>query len=201
MAKIDYFLDDEDIKDVDAGSTFLFDPPSDANIRGTLKDRQDPTENKYKATWVQTLEIVEAQMKSGEKVSDDDGNEYEALLIELVFQVPANAIRTKTGEADPNAGRQHRAWYRLVPGARKQKDHPKYRFNNFNTSRAMGVLRSIWGSGVFPSGVQANLGEYFSGDSPPVVGQTVTATFKQSKYDGKAKDELSDFVPLELRES
>lgn len=195
--QIDYFLDDDDIKDANNAGSFLFDAPSDAVVRGK---KSDPNDEKYKATWIQSLEITEAKMYE-DAAKDKDGNEYGAICIEVSFQVPSGAVRAKSGETDPNAGRNHRAWYRLVGEARKNPKHPKYKANNFNTGRVLGILRSIWGTAVIPHGTNPNLGDFF-GDSPaPVVGKTVVAHMKQSRYKGEDRDELTDFIALEMQGS
>jgi hypothetical protein len=155
-------------------------------------------DEKARATWVQSLEIVESKM-SDDVVRDDKGNEYSCLVAELLFQVPSDALRPKTGEVDPNAGKQTRQWYRIVPAAQKNKQHPKYKANNFNIGRLNGIVRGIWGAEVFPHGAKVNLGEFFSGDAPAVVGQKVVALVQQSRYNAKLKDELQDFIPPELQ--
>lgn len=194
--QVDYFLDQEDIDDANKSGQFLFDIPGDANSRGNMKDLND---DKAKATWVQVLEVVESKAYD-DVAKDKKGNEYPATCFEVNFQVPANAIRPSTGEPDPNAGRQTRAWYRLVPAAKGNKQHPKYKANNFTTAKLLGILRSIWGTDVVPHGTRPNLGEYFSGEEPLVVGKTVVAHVQQDKYEGKPQDQLTDFIPLEMQE-
>jgi hypothetical protein len=193
--QVDYFLDDDDIKDADAAGRFLFDVPPDAVVRGNVKDGND---DKYKATWTQTLEVIEAKMYE-DSTKDKQGNEYASVCVEVVFQVPSSAIRSQDGLPDPNAGKQARAWYRMVPAAQRNKQHPKFKANNWALGRLLGILRSIWGAEVIPHGTRPNLGEFYSGDQPPVVGKTVVATVKQYRYDGNLKDELTDFVELGLQ--
>lgn len=162
MGRVDFFLDDDDISAANAAGQFTFEVPADAATRGDLKDLMD---EKARATWVQSLEIVESKM-SDDVVRDDKGNEYPCIVAELLFQVPSDALRPKNGEPDPNAGRQTRQWYRIVPAAQKNKQHPKYKANNFNIGRLNGIVRGIWGLEVFPHGTKVNLGEFFSGDAP-----------------------------------
>jgi hypothetical protein len=201
--QVDYFLDDEDIKGANESGKFLFTVPDDAVARGkrdpSAGEQPDP---KFKATWTQSLEVTESKVY--EDVSKDrNGNEYSATVFEVAFQVPSNSIRVINGEpqADPNAGKSHRAWYRLVPAAKGNKAHPKFKANNFNLARLLGILRSAWGTNVIPHGTRPNLGEYFSGETPAVVGAAVVSTMKQFRndYDGELKDELTDFVALELQ--
>jgi hypothetical protein len=196
MAKIDMWLDETDIADGLASGRFLFEPPSDAVRRG---DINDPNDDKAKASWVQRLEIVESKMYE-DSTKDREGHEYPAITVEVKFQVPAESLRP-SGEPDKNAGRYLTAWYRIVPAAMKNKQHPKFKANNFSHGKAMQILRSIWGSQTFPQGQKVNLGDFFSADTgvnPPVVGKMVVANILQSKYEGKPRDEISDFVPLEL---
>lgn len=192
MAKLDLWLDSEDVRDAQNSSSFLFTIPDDAAKRGNFEDLND---DKAKATWVQRLQITEVKMYE-DKTKDKEGNEYPSICFELAFTVPPDAMRPKTGQPDPNAGRQHRAWYRIVQAAMKNKQHPKYKANNFANGKLTAIVRAIWGSEAFPPGQRVNLGDFFGTDI--LVSQFVTATMKASKYDGEPKNELVDFVPLEM---
>ncbi len=195
MANIDLWLDSDDIASANASSGFLFTPPDDAVKRGNLAD---PADNKARADWPQTqLNITECKWYNG-TTKDSNGVEYPCVVAEVVFQVPPNALRPD-GSPDPNSGKSHRVWWRVVPGAMKKKDHPKFKANNFAIGKLSGCLRSIWGSAIFPPGSKVNYGDYFGGDRPAVIGSTVSVGMRQSKWNGETKDELTDFVPLELR--
>lgn len=198
--QLDLWLDDDDISTADQSGSFAFVPPSDAATKGNLKN---PLDDKAKATWQQTMQIAESKMYEVNDIKDKKGNTYEGIVIEVVFQVAPDAVRPTTGEPDPNAGRQQTVWYRVVPAALKNKVHPKYAANNFALGQTNGILRSIWGSNVFPKGAKVNLSEYFSAvdGTVAVVGQTVNCTVKQSRYSetGKLQDQFMDFVPAELR--
>ena len=199
MAQVDLWLDDDDIAAANAAGKFTFTVPDDAVKRGNL---DDPNDDKAKAMWVQSLEIVEAKMYEDE-ARDKDGNTYPAICAEVKFQVPPDALRS-TGEPDPNAGKNHMAWYRIVKAAIKNKQHPKYKANNFNLGRLNSILRSVWGSDGITHGTRVNFADFFhasDGQLPAVVGKTVVANVKASKYEGERKDELMDFVPLELQGS
>lgn len=192
MGKLDLWLDDEDVKDAQSSGSFLFAIPSDAARRGNF---EDPNDDKAKASWVQALEITESKQYE-DKAKDKDGNEYDCITFELTFQVPPNTLRPKTGEPDPNSGKQHKAWYRIVPAAMKNKQHPKYKANNFNNGKLTGIVRAIWGSSAFPVGQKINLGDFFGTDA--VVNQTVIANMKARKYEGEPQNEIVDFVPREM---
>jgi len=194
MPRVDLWLDEDDVRDAQTSGMFSFTVPEDAHVKGNI---EDPRDEKAKATWTQTLEVVESKMYE-DTTRDAGGNEYPSICMEVKFQVPSDALR-QDGAADPNSGRSHTAWYRIVKAALKNKQHPKYKANNFNLSRANGMLRSIWGEAVIPHGAKVNLGDFFDGSPAPVVGKSVIATMKASRYDGNRRDELTDFVPLELR--
>ena len=195
MARVDLWLDDDDVAAAQTAGQFTFQVPDDCTSRrGNL---EDPNDDKAKASWTQKLEVIESKFYEDE-AKDKDGHTYPAICAEVQFQVPSDAVRK--GLPDPNAGKSHRAWYRVVPAAMKNKQHSKYKANNFNLGRMNSILRGIWGTAVFPHGTKVNLGEFYGGDSPPVVGKTVIANVRASKYEGERKDELTDFIPLELRE-
>lgn len=197
MARIDMWLDDDDVKEGLASGRFLLTPPNDAVKRGNL---DDPKDLKARASWVQSMEVVESKMYE-DSTKDKEGLTYPCVVIEVNFQIPPNALRP-TGEPDPNAGRQLRAWYRIVPAAMKNRQHPKFKANNFAHGKAMSILRSIWGSTSFPLGTKVNLGDFYGaedGANPPVIGRKIVGNIEQSKYEGKPKDELTDLVPLELQ--
>lgn len=194
--QVDLFLDDDDCAAADSAGQFLFVLPDDAVKRGNLADLHD---DKAKASWIQNFEVVESKMYE-DTAKDGDGNTYDAICVEVKFQVPGGASRPD-GSPDPNAGKTQTAWYRVVKAALKNKQHPKYKANNFNIARLHGILRSIWGTDVIPHGVRVNLADFFYGEdgtAPAVVAQKVVANVRQSKYEGKRRDELTDFVPLEL---
>ena len=197
MSNINLFVDEDDIQAADAASQFTFAVPGDAVRRGNL---DDPNDDKARATWVQKLQIVESKWYE-DTTKDKQGNTYPCIVAEVGYQVPPDALRG--AEPDLNAGRNHRAWYRIVPSAMKNKMHPKYKANNFNLGRLHGVVRSIWGSGALPKGTRVDLSLFFgpkAGDAPAeVVGKFVVATMEGSRYEGKRKDELTDFVPQELQ--
>jgi hypothetical protein len=192
MAQIDYFVDDEDIKGADDTQGFLFTVPSDGNVRGTIKD------DKYRATWVQKFVVETSKVYEGSS-KDKNGVEYPATVFELDLQVPSDAIRPTTGETDPNAGRRLRVWLRLCPAAKGSPQHPKYKANNFNLAKLLGILRSAWGTEVLPHGTRPNLGEFFGGDPAAVVGKTIVANLQQDLYNGKPQDQIDSLVPLELQ--
>lgn len=194
MSKIDLWLDDDDVRDASAtGGGFVFAIPSDAATRGNFAD---PNDDKAKATWTQVFTIIESKQYM-DTTKDKQGNEYDSVCFEVKFQVAPDAVRPKTGEADPNAGRTHTAWYRIVPKAMKNPQHPKFKANNFNNGKLTGIVRSVWGSEAIPQGTKLNLGDYFGTDV--LLKSTVLATVRNSKYEGEPKTELVDFVPLELR--
>lgn len=194
MSKIDLWLDDDDVRDAQAsGGGFVLAIPSDAATRGNFGD---PNDDKAKATWVQQFTIVECKQYE-DSTKDKAGNEYPSVCHEVKFQVAPNAIRPKTGEPDPNAGRTHTAWYRIVPKAMKNPQHAKFKANNFNNGKLTGIVRGVWGSEAIPPGVKLNLGDYFGTDV--LVGSTVLATVRNSKFEGEPRTELVDFVPLELQ--
>lgn len=203
MSKVDMFLDDEDIASANASQQYFFTPPSDAVTKGNL---DDPRDDKARASWVQTLDVIESKLYEDQTKGE---SVHPCLTYELKLQVPAHALRP-SGEADPNAGRSTTFWYRMVytlaPDGRKlalkDKNHPKFKANNFNLGRLNGILRSIWGSSVFPHGQRVNLADYYfaeGGATPPVVGKKIVAYIEQSKYKNKRRDELTDFVPFELQ--
>jgi hypothetical protein len=190
MARVDLWLDSDDIASANT-SGFNFVIPDDAVRKGNL---DDPNDDKARASWSQKLSIVEAKLYEDETKKDDTS--YDCVVAEIVFQVPPDATRGTT--ADPNAGKQHRVWYRVVPAAMKNKVHAKYKANNFAIGKLSGICRAIWGSKVFPHGSKINFGDYFGGDPAAVVGQTVTANMRANKYNGERRDELTDFIPLEM---
>lgn len=198
MAQLNYFVDDDDIATGDESGSFAFTIPPDAALKGDLKN---PTDDKAKAIWVQRLEIVECKFyEDTAKPTQKDSQSRKCICAEIKFQVPSNAVRP-TGGADPNAGKSTTQWYRLFPEAKKDKSHPRYGSNNFSQGSLNGILRSIWGSNVFPHGQQHNLGNFFGTTPPAVQGKSVVCTVTATRYDGKRKDELRDFVPLELQTS
>jgi hypothetical protein len=203
MSKVDMFLDDDDIASANASQQYFFKPPSDAVLKGNL---DDPGDEKARASWVQELEVVESKLYEDQTKGE---HTYPCLTYELKLQVPAHALRP-TGEADPNAGRSTTFWYRMVyalaPDGRKlalkDKNHPKFKANSFNLGRLNGILRSIWGSSVFPSGTRVNLADYYYAEGsaiPAVTGKKIVAYIEQSKWNGKRRDELTDFIPFELQ--
>lgn len=196
MAQVDLWVDGDDLDEAQKSGQFVFDVPSDAVSRGNLND---PLDDKAKANWIQTMGVVESKVY--DDVTEKDGVKYPCKVIEVKMQVASDALRPKTGEADPNAGRTHTAWYRIVPEAFKNKMHPKYKANNFNLGKAQALLRSIWGTEAIPHGVKVNLSDFYSGVTPPVIGQTITANMKASRYNGDRKDEITDFIPKELQGS
>lgn len=191
MARVDLWLDSDDVAAANSSGGFNFIIPDDAVRKGNL---DDPADDKAKASWTQTLDIVESKFYEDETKGDVT---YNCVTAEVTFQVPPDAIRPD-GKADPNAGKQHRVWYRVIPAALKNKQHPKYKANNFALGKLNGICRAIWGSEVFPHGAKVNLGDYFDGDRPAVVGNRVTAGMRASKWDGSRRDELTDFVPREM---
>jgi len=197
VPKVDLWLDSEDIASAQQSNSFNFEVPVDAVKKGNL---DDPNDDKAKATWMQALDIVEVKFYEDETApTQKDASRYDCVTAEIKFQVPADATRS-SGAADPNAGRSTTVWYRVVPAAMKNKNHAKYKANNFALGNLNGILRSIWGSSVFPHGASANLGDFYgseNGADAPVVGKRVLCTVKQSKYEGNKKDELRDFVPQE----
>jgi hypothetical protein len=192
MGTINLFVDDDDVQAADAASQFCFEPPKDAVRRGNL---DDPNDDKARATWVQRLQVTEARWYE-DTAKDKTGNTYPCIVAEVSFQTPPDARRG--AEPDPNAGRSHRAWYRIVPAAMKEKQHPKYKSNNFNLGRMHGIIRSVWGSNALPKGTRVDLSKFFDGQPAPIVGKMIVCTMEGSRYEGKRKDELTDFVPLEL---
>jgi hypothetical protein len=85
----------------------------------------------------------------------------------------------------------------------KNKSHVKYRGNNWQLARLNGILRSIWGTDVFPKDAKTNLANFYyaaDGIPPAVVGKTIMATMKQDTYNGKLQDDIVDLVPLEVME-
>lgn len=197
MANIDLWLDSDDIASANASSGFLFTIPSDAIKRGDFNNSGDL---KARADWPQhTMTITECKWYNG-TTKDKDGVEYKCIVAELSFQIPPDSLRPD-GSPDPNAGRSHRVWWRIVPDAMKNKNHPKFKANNFALKQLGGCLRSIWGSAIFPTGERVNYGAYFGGDNPSVVGQTVSAGIRQARqaWNGEIQDEISDFIPLERR--
>lgn len=199
MSAIDLWLDEDDVAAANASTQFTFTPPDDAVRRGNL---DDPKDDKAKATWVQSLEIVESKVYEDKTKPGSGGGEvFDAITFEVKFQVPGDA-RRPSGVPDPNSGKTQTAWYRVVPAALKNKQHPKYGATNFALGKLNGILRSIWGSAVFPHGTKVNLSEFYAGQAggpAPVVKQTVVANMRQNKYDGQKRDEFTDFVPAELR--
>jgi hypothetical protein len=187
--RVDLWLDSDDIASANQ-SGFEFQIPDDAVRKGNL---DDPADEKAKASWTQKLDVVESKFYEDETKGD---NPTDCVVAEIVFQVPSNALRGAT--ADPNAGKQLRVWYRVVPAALKNKNHAKYKANNFAIGKLSSCARAVWGSKVFPHGAKINFGEYFGGEPAPVVGNTVTAHLKAYKYNGNRKDEITDFIPLEL---
>ena len=196
MSRVDLWLDDDDIAaaSVSNNGGFLFEIPADAVRKGNL---DDPKDDKARASWTQRLQIVESKFYEDQANGEGD-TKYPCITAEISFQVPPNSARPD-GTPDPNSGKQHRVWLRVVPSAMKDKQHPKYKANNFALGKLNGILRSIWGSQVFPSGVKINLGEYFGGDTPPVIHQHIVAEMRASKWNGKRRDEVSDLVPLEMQ--
>jgi len=188
--RVDLWLDDDDIASANASGSFHFIVPPDAVRKGNL---DDPNDEKAKASWVQQLQIIESKFYEDKTKGDIP---LECVTGEVTFQVPMDASRAEG--PDPNAGKQFRVWYRVVPSAMKNKSHPKYKANNFALGKLNAICRAIWGSAVFPSGQKINLGEYFGGDNPPVVGNKVTSNFRASKWDGERRDEITDFIPLEM---
>jgi hypothetical protein len=201
MGNINLFVDDEDMAAAEAASQFSFEVPPDAVSKGNLKDLND---SKAQALWIQHLEIVESKMYE-DTAKDKDGNTYPCIVAEVKFQVPSNGMRVIAGQAvpDPNAGRSMTQWFRIVPAAMKNKAHPKYKANNFANGKLLGIARSIWGTAVIPHGVKTDLANFFDpaapGTNAAVVGGTVVTNLRQNRYEGKLRDELTDFVPKELQ--
>jgi hypothetical protein len=201
MGNINLFVDDEDMAAAEAASQFTFEVPLDAVTKGNLKDLND---DKAQALWVQRLEVIESKMYE-DTAKDKDGNTYPCVVAEAKFQVPANGMRVVAGQAvaDPNAGRSITQWFRIVPSAMKNRAHPKYKANNFANGKLLGIARSIWGTAVIPHGVRTDLAQFFDtagpGQSAAVVGGTVVVNVRQNRYEGRLRDELTDFVPKELQ--
>lgn len=191
MTRVDLWLDSDDVAAANQSGGFNFTVPDDAVRKGNL---EDPADDKAKASWTQKLEIVEAKLYEDETKGDVT---YDCITAEITFQVPASAVRPD-GKTDPNAGKQHRVWYRVIPAALKNKQHPKYKANNFALGKLNAICRGVWGSQVFPHGAKVNLGDYFGGDNPPVVGKHVLTSMRASKWDGNRRDEITDIVPLEM---
>lgn len=200
MGNINLFVDDEDVDAADAASQWTFEVPPDAVRKGNLKDIAD---DKARAEWVQRLQIVASKMT--EDVTEKDGTKYPCVVAEVQFQVPADAQR-KSGEGygpDPNAGRKMTQWYRIVPSAMKNPQHPKFKANNFAYGKLLGIARSAYGTSVIPRGVKTDLATFFDspgdGQTPVIVGQSIVANIRQSRYEGKLRDEFTDLIPLELQ--
>lgn len=194
--QINFFVDDDDIATADESGSFAFIVPPDAAVKGNLKD---PMDDKARATWVQRLEIVDCKWyEDTAKPSQKDAQERKCVCAEIKFQVPPDALRP-TGSPDPNAGKSTTQWYRLFHEAQKNKSHPRFGSHNFSLSSLNGILRSIWGTEVFPHGQKHNLGNFFGTTPPAVTGKFVVCMVNGSRYEGKRKDELRDWVPLELQ--
>lgn len=196
MERVDLWLDDDDIKSAHASTGFDFAIPADAVRRG---DVEDPADLKGRADWAQVMTVQECKFYADQTKAPAGGGEtYPCVTAEISFQIASDALRPN-GEPDPNAGKQKRVWWRIVPAAMKNKQHPKYKANNFAIGRLSGLLRSIWGSTIFPPGQRVNYGEYFGGDNPPVVGQSVSCNIQASKWNGTRQDDITEFVPREMR--
>jgi len=191
--RVDLWLDDEDVASANTSGSFHFTIPDDAVRKGNL---DDPNDDKAKASWSQRLYIIESKFYEDDAKGSKGTESYPCITGEVTFQVPPDALRGSA--TDPNAGKQHRVWYRVVPASMKNKTHPKFKASNYALGKLNAICRAIWGSKVFPSGERINLGEYFGGDSPPVVGNYVLSNMRASKWDGERRDEITDFVPLEM---
>lgn len=169
---------------LDAAQTgFLFAIPSDAAVKGNPQKPDGGI-----AVWAQTLEVVASAM-------EQDENDSETVQVVVDYQVPADAMRGDT--ADPNAGRTLKQWYRITPAAFGNKQHKKFKGTMFNLGRLKALLS---GAGYAPQG--GNIRPYFAGQQdgtlPFIVGKVVATTMKRSWYEGKAKDEVTDFVAFDI---
>lgn len=194
MPEINLFVDSDDVAAAQAAGQFTFMVPSDAVKRGNL---DDPNDDKAFAKWIQRLEVIESKWYEDTTKAGANGQTYPCIVAEVKFQVAPDAQRSN-GEPDPNAGKTHTVWYRVVSAAMKEKLHPKYRANNFALGRMNGLVRAIWGTAAFPHGAKTNLANFYAGTPAPVVGKTIVANVKANRYEGERKDELTDFVPQEL---
>lgn len=174
----DLFVDSEVLDEAAQG--FLLTIPEDAAKSG------NPLRPGGKASWGQDLTIEYSKVAPDEK---DAG----VLVFEVGFQVPASSIRSN-GNPDPNAGRSFKQWYRITRAAVSSPSHDKFKATKFN----LGQLKKLLGAlGISDLSGNVNLGSYFGGSTPPIVGMNLSVVMKRSWYEGKAKDEISDFISPE----
>lgn len=184
----DVFVTPEDIDEANKASSFLFTVPPDAVRKG------NPEKSGGAATWSQTFSISAVTLEHGE-IKDKTGT-YTGLTAQIEFTVPPGSERQlATGEmvADPNAGRSLRQWYKLVDGAQGNKEHKKYKAFYFNLGRLKALLAS---AGWQVPGAGFSLKQYFGSDI--LIGATVNTLMKRDWYEGKPKDEISDFIAPEI---
>jgi hypothetical protein len=168
-----------DIMDA-VSSGFLLNIPSDASVKGNPTKPGGGT-----AVWAQEYEITGSAIESDEE-------DPSTAIFTVVFHVPADATRGEN--PDPNSGRDLKQWYRIVKDAIGNKSHEKYKATNFNLGRLKGLMSACG----FSTGGGVNFKTYFAGSEPAVVGKKVSTVTKRSWYEGKAKDEITDFISSEV---
>lgn len=169
-------IDSQTIADANAASSFVWEVPDNAHVKG------DHTKPGGVASWSEIVEVTSSAM-------GDDEKEPGTTCIKLQFTVPADVTSV-------NVGRQaHQMWLRVTPAAFHNKNHEKYKRNNFAIARLNGLLRAC--GFEIPSGESVDYGAYFdspdAGTPSPVVSQRVVAYMKKRWYEGKPQMEITDF--------
>lgn len=174
---------------MDAAQTgFLLTPPKDASEKGNWREPGNGI-----ATWSQVVEVTASSV--GEAKNKDGSVAQDTASFEVEFTIPADAQRSD-GTPDPNAGRSIKQWYRLCGPALKDASHQSRKGTMFNLGRLKALLVA---AGFEPTN---NIKPFFvnqeDGTLAFVVGKPVRTIMKRSWYDGKPKDEITEFLPANL---
>src|SRR5690349_16408059 len=109
-------VDSETIAQANAASTFLWDVPEDAHVKG------DHNKDGGTATWSEIVEVTSSSV-------DEDEQEKGTALIKVGVTVPADVTSSNVGKPALVL------WMRVTPAAFRDKNHAKYKRNNFAIGR------------------------------------------------------------------
>ena len=179
---------------------FNFDIPDDVlneaqqgvllTVPGDAQSKGDPRKPGGVATWAQgRLLITESSVEPTEKDTDN-------LMFKVKFQIPPDEMRGSG--PDPNAGRDLTQTFFIHQRAVGNPSHEKFKAAKFTLGRLSALVAAC---GFEPKG--SGFGAFFAanpstGDQPIIVGSTISAIIRRSWYEGKAKDEITDFIPLDV---
>jgi hypothetical protein len=165
--------------------------PERAVVRGGAALINNVPNPKYSATWSEKLDIVAATM---EVINEDDATERVpegTVVIQVEFQV------SPTGDYADNIGRMLKPKFFIATASARASNANLKTMTMLSANKLNQILRAI-GYEVGGTGVCYN--DYFEGNNPVVVGQSVNALIRQytnKKYD-KIYDDISAFTSLEV---